>query len=186
MKKTKLETPEPQADVDTIDAAKDIAKTELTPGNPENASPALFDALGAVSPTLPTEGSIMPEGEPVPEKRGRGRPKGTGSKKINKAATESEMVALSVANAEMVVSALDLMRAAVSGGECAANPAVRGAAVAAWADYLEEQGLALPSWVQVSIISVVYIAPAFTTNSGKEKVSGMWGKIKAAYKLWRA
>lgn len=158
---------------------------DITPAPEQPATVSLFDVTGSISPTDATEGAVMPEGDAPAEKRGRGRPKGTGKKPASKA-TESELVALSVANAEMVVGALDLLRAAVSGGECAANPTIRTAAVSAWAAYLEEQGLSLPPWVQVSIISIMYVAPAFATNSGKEKVSTVWGKIKAAYRLWRA
>lgn len=174
---------------------KPLAPPDLTTGaqsTTESASDAsasvssnipLFDAAGAVSPSEPTKGAApIPD---APEKRGRGRPKGSGAgkpktKPVEKLQAEAA-VSIAAANASIVVGMLDLLRAGISGGECPANPDMRDAAQSAWTAYLAEQGVELPPWVQVAIVSTMYIAPAFSTPRGKGLISGAWAKLKGWY-----
>ena len=149
-------------------------------------SPELLDVAGIVTPSQPTVGAVMPDAPVDPEpKRGRGRPAGSGAGTKKKAVVTDAAVSVAVANAEMMVGALDLLRAAVSGGECQPDVAVRGAAVASWREYLEEAGLELPSWAKVALISVVYVAPAFATTSGKKKTATIWQKARSWWTLAR-
>lgn len=176
----------PQSDVNEIKTAQ--AATLSTPAADDNtkpagdASPPLFDPSGAVSPSDPT-----PSVGPIPEpevKRGRGRPRKDGAdakrshKKKPTVSPEAEN-AVHVAHAQIVVSTLDLVRNAVSAGECPAAPELRDATVSAWAAYLEEQGMEIPAWLQVAIISTMYVAPAFATPTGKGRVSSLIAKAKA-------
>ncbi len=171
----------PEPDSSTTKTKRDAAiSTATAPDvNPntdgaENASP-LFEVAGVVSPSARTEGAAMPDAPPGSEKRGRGGPKGgTNAKKKTPRQAEAE----GAASAQIIVSGLDLVRRAVSGGECLENPEMRGATLQAWEEYLRENGWEVPAWVQVSVISVAYVAPAFATESGKGKIGGLWAKIK--------
>lgn len=139
----------------------------------------LFDPAGSVTTAPPTETATMPKPEAAAEKRGRGRPKGSTKKApARKPVSPEVQEAQGVASAELVVASLDLVRKAVSAGECPETPELRAATVQAWAMYFEENGWEVPAWVQVSVISVSYIAPAFTTETGKGRIAGMWAKVK--------
>jgi hypothetical protein len=180
------DTPQnPAPEVGSIDADTSNHKQTVIPEKTAFAfSPELLDVAGLVNPSQPTIGAVMPDAPVDPEpKRGRGRPAGAGAKK--KAAPTDAAVSVALANAEMMVGALDLLRAAVSGGECQPDVTVRGAAVASWREYLEEAGLELPSWAKVALISVVYVAPAFATPAGKSKTTTMWQKAKSWWTLAR-
>lgn len=181
----KQEIPKP----DVGEHAPSNPEAKPTTSSPENASAPLFDAAGAVSTSAPTESATMPLPSEMPEKRGRGRPRkdaGPGEKsalKTKQSAKKTPEVkeAEGMAAASIVVAGLDMVRKAVSAGECPENPDMRTATLAAWAQYIEENGFEIPTWLQVAIISSVYVAPAFTTESGKGKVSGAWAKIKGWY-----
>jgi hypothetical protein len=173
------------AELHAVDPVE-IPRANNTPDDTPVASDvSLFDAAGSVNPSDASDNASIPTPDPQPEKRGRGRPAGSGKKKSTTKMSPDEVASVSVANAHMVVSALDLMRAAVSGGECAANPVMRDATVSAWAEYLETEGIKLPPWVQVTIMSIMYTAPAFATPKGKGVISGLWAKGKAAWISWR-
>lgn len=138
----------------------------------------LFDAAGSVNTAPPTESATMPKPEAT-EKRGRGRPKGSTKKAAAvKSVSPAVKEAQGVASAEIVVSSLDVLRKAVSAGECPEAPELRAATVQAWAEYFELNGWEVPPWVQVSVISIAYVSPAFTTETGKGRVSGLWAKAK--------
>lgn len=166
---------------------------------------ANFDILGETTHTI-TEGAKLPDnvaGADAEAVRGRGRPKMSdmereaarerkreadrkrrGGKPATKTASadpagidQSGMIAL--ANAQLVCSMLDLLSNAISGGEYQASPEQRAATVGAWTAYLHAEGVTLPPWVQVSLISVMHVAPAFATETGKGKVSGIFAKLKA-------
>lgn len=140
-----------------------------------------FDASNIIETAPPTESAVMPEPVPAPEKRGRGRPKGStkgGASASRKKPKAEQDIAQGIASAHLIVGALDVVRNAVSAGECPPAPEMRDATVQAWAEYLESNGWEVPPWVQVSVISVSYVAPAFTTDTGKGRVSGMWAKLK--------
>lgn len=144
-----------------------------------DAPPPIFEPEGCVMPSQPTEGATMPQADEN-VKRGRGRPRKTGTtaKPSGKKKTPQQTEAQGMASAHIIVSGLDLVRRAVSGGECQENPELRAATLQAWEEYLRENGWEVPAWVQVSVISIAYTAPAFATDSGKGKLSGLWAKAK--------
>lgn len=160
---------------------------DTTPPDAENTSPVVpvFDPAGSVAPADPTPGSEPPAPpEVAPEKRGRGRPKGSG-KGAGLGAKKSrpdDLEALAViANAELVVGALDLLRAGISGGECTDNPKMRELTVGAWSEFLAESGINLPPWVKASVMSIAYVAPAMATPKAQSRLSATWAKIKGWY-----
>jgi hypothetical protein len=134
----------------------------------ESAVP-MFNASGKVKPSGRTKNAQMPTREKKVTKSG------TAS---TRQAPEADEMQVAIANANMVVTALDLLRHGISGGEVAPQDDLRKATVASWSVYLAEQGIKLPSWVQVAVMSSMYVAPAFSTNSGKEKVISVWTKVK--------
>jgi hypothetical protein len=83
------------------------------------------------------------------------------------------------ANAQIVVATLDLLAKGISAGEFAPTPEMRAGTVTTWEAYLYAEGINLPPWVQVSIMSVIYVSPAFATPTGKGRLSGIGAKIKA-------
>lgn len=150
---------------------------------PKSASPALFDAIGSVAPAEPTANASMPEAPPVVEKRGRGRPKGAQKKTAQKTPEQAERQG--VVSAHLIVGALDLLRKTISGGECPQGDITRDMTVEAWREYLEQNGWEVPAWVQVAVISTMYVAPAFHTERGHGVLRGAWTSVKSAYVKWR-
>lgn len=153
------------------------ATDEQPSTNTSEQSSPMFEAAGIVSPSPATEGASMPGDENRPEKRGRGRPKdGTNAKRTHKKkpATEAE----GIASAQLIVSMLDILRRGISAGECPENPPMREATVEAWREYLAENGWEVPAWVQVTVISIAYTAPAFSTPKGQGRMAGLWAKAK--------
>ena len=150
---------------------------EQTSTNTPDQSSPMFEAAGIVSPSPATEGAAMPGDDSRPEKRGRGRPKGgTNTKRSHKKkpATEAE----GEASAQLIVGMLDILKRGISAGECPDNPEMRVATVGAWREYLAENGWEVPAWVQVTVISIAYTAPAFSTPKGQSRMSGAWAKVK--------
>lgn len=145
---------------------------------PEAAS--IFDTADIVTPSPRTEGAVMPGEESRPEKRGRGRPRKDGAdtrrshKKKSPAQAESE----GMASAQLIVGALDLVRRGIGGAECPENVELRAMTVEAWREYLAQNNWEVPAWVQVAVISSMYVAPAFSTPAGSGKISGMWARAK--------
>lgn len=161
-----------------------VAPPDVTVGgNPITDAPAnanLFDAAGCVSPSQRTEGAVMPDEDSRPEKRGRGRPRKEGDVKRShiKKKTPTQTEAQGTASAQLIVGALDLLRAGISGGECAPNVEMRGMTVDAWREYLAQNNWEVPAWVQVCVISSMYVAPAFSTPQARGRLSGAFAKIK--------
>ena len=160
-----------------------------------------FDALAATTHEV-TPGATM-SGEAAPDAaRGAGRPRLTDSQREaarearrdkdkarrKKPASKKDADipdldnAVALANAAMVVTVLDVFCIAVSGGEHTATPEQRAATVEVWAAYLREHEHTLPPWVQVSIVSAIYVAPAFTTEKGRGRVAAAWDKLKTWWK----
>jgi hypothetical protein len=128
----------------------------------------------------------MPDAPPIAEKRGRGRPKGAGAqKKTAQKKTPEQAERQGVASAHLIVGALDLMRKAISGGECPQGDITRDMTVEAWREYLEQNGWEVPAWAQVAVISTMYVAPAFHTERGHSVLRGTWARVKSAYIKWR-
>lgn len=159
-----------------------LDKTTSEPAEPSTETPEkstpLFDVTGAVSPEPKSDNAEIPTPEPQVKKRGR--PAGQ-KNKAKPVVTTEHAESIHRANAEMITGVLDLMRSAVSGGECPQQEQMRVGCVAAWENYLAECGAEIPAWAQVGIISTMYVAPAFATPKARGLVSGTWAKLKAWY-----
>lgn len=156
-----------------------------------------------------TEGARLPENvsNDPEEKRGAGRPKMTDEEreaarerkrakdrerhkkptttKQSEAPANDAGEALAKANAAIIVAGLNMLTSAISAGEYAAPPEVQAGSLAAWTAFMKEENIVFPPWVQVAIISVIHVAPAFSSLKGKERISLSWAKLKEWYILRR-
>jgi len=153
-------------------------------------SPELLKIDGIVSPSAPTEGAVMPEGNAIPEatgKRGRGRPRKEGSAAPRKSSKPSaeEVTTAAQANAAIVMKALDLALMGVSGGEFSGDATMRALTEASLTEVMEEQGVELPAWARACVFGAIYSSAAFATPKAKSRLSGWWAKGKAWYQLAR-
>ena len=144
-------------------------------------APAMIDEGSLVSDLPQASGESLDDTIPEPEQKRRGRPPGSksGSTRSHKA---NPSKARNRANAETVVSTLDMMKKAVSNGECPpAETEARKQVLEIWARYFEETGLEPPLWVSLVFASGAYVAPAFTTEPAKSKLGSLVDKFGA----WR-
>ena len=86
--------------------------------------------------------------------------------------------AVAKTNAAMICKVLDVMAAGISAGEYVPSAEQQAATTGVWTAYLYEEGLELPTWVQVSIVSSMHVIPAFATHPGKSKVASLWARAK--------
>lgn len=178
----------------------------ITPGTSEQQpTQADFDKLGLTNHEI-TAGARLPNSadkvDGVDSEKRRGRPamseeeraaarerkkerdraRRTKGKAINSESVAEPGADISLeiakANAAMIVSAFDLINNVISGNEYKSADEARAGLHGAWTAYLHSTGAALPPWVQVAVISVLYTAPAFATDTGKGKLSGLWNKAK--------
>lgn len=112
------------------------------------------------------------------ERRAGNKKNVSGRKPATDDATPDVRAAVAASNAAMVCKVLDILAAGVSGGEYVPSTEQQAATVGVWSAYLYDEGLELPGWVQVSIVSAMHVIPAFATSTGRGKVSGVWSKIK--------
>ena len=183
-----------EADVITLEKTAQVSDDQLTLPD--------FEKLSASDHTV-SAGATLPDGTGGvdAEKVRAGRPRMTDEerdasrerkrerdrarhRKGGKAAPSPQdagdaAIGMARANAMIVVASLDLLAAGISGGEYRAGDDTRAATTEAWAIYLQQSGVELPAWVQVAIVSTVHVAPAFATQTGKGRISGIWAKVRA-------
>ena len=130
----------------------------------------------ATPPAAPTINTSTPEtrGVKAGEKRGP-------YKKKPKAVARADDLAIATASAETVVSILDITRNIIGGNELQPSPEVREGCIKAWAVYLQTKNMQLPPWVEVVLLTSVYVAPAFASERSRGFFSRTWAKLK----LWR-
>jgi len=155
-----------------------------------DAKSSIFDA-GSSAPTMPTPNpkvsgiiDVPEENAPQPEKRGRGRPKGSGTKKSAtiQRGIDKEKEKRAEANAEMVAKLLDRVRYMIGGDDVPESPEARGAVVSTGKVVMLENELDLPPSLAFALAAGFYVVPAFATPKGKKGFASIWGKFQA----WRA
>lgn len=160
--------------------------------------------------TMPGSDNPPPDtvaGVDAEKKRGRGRPrKNPESPKIDAAKRAAHDAAAragaippptpeystdAIVGAGLVMQSLDFVRQVVSNGEVdkdlqgdelLARQQIRSATNDAWVQYLDSCGAKLPPWALVTVTSMVYIAPALKTPSGREKIGFAWERAKKWFK----
>lgn len=142
-----------------------------------------FSEGASPPPVYGDDARSTPRGRPAltPEERDarrKARAESGGKTRKKKIVAGSPPSVESAATAEMVVGSLDMVLSVVSNGEFAAVDKVRKAYVSAWSKYIHVTGKELPAWAEVSIMSAVYIAPAFRSPTAVERVKYAFFRIK--------
>jgi hypothetical protein len=122
-----------------------------------------------------------PEREAAKERkreRDRGRRKGGKTSSTKVASGDDVTAAIAASNAAMVCHMLDLLAAGISAGEYVPPAQMQLASNQAWTAYLIEEGITLPGWVQVLFVSCAHVLPAFSSETGKGRISRTWSKVK--------
>lgn len=173
-----------------------------------------FAALGSVNLQVTPGVSAVPDtvgGLDAEEKRGRGRPamsaeekeaarerkrqadrerrKNKAGKAIEKKDPDApeidKKLEIAKVNAQMISGVLTALAKGISNGEYTPSEQQEAATQGAWTVYLHAEGVDLPPWVQVCIVSVLHVMPAFATSHGKATLGGTWAKAKLWWKAWR-
>lgn len=102
-------------------------------------------------------------------KRGRGRPKGSGTKKPEQPTN---------AEAETVVYINDMALLMLAGEQIPPNDELRKAYVETLQEYISQSGGTLPPWVKLAVIAVAYNARAAQVPTLRERVARAWYWLK--------
>lgn len=197
-------SPAPESVEETNTTGKQDASINEA-GNAVEEIPAFNASDVPEPPANPNGGTIeLPDAEQKTERRGRKgltdaelaalpesrrkkiladrarKSKGRGETPQTKAA---DIVAapnmLAKAGAETVAGSLDTLRVIISNNEVAPNDDMRKQVLAVWEQYFEETGKQPPIWVMLTITSSLYVAPAFSTPTGKSRFSKIAGNVRA-------
>ena len=176
----------------TIDQVEFIDIADLTP-RPADAADGQAPENDLLTPPPPSDNARAPDYYNTPKKRGRKRM--TEEEKEQRRyereerrkmeAAKADDKAASKLTAATVVGGLDSIRDLISLNECAPNPELRAATLAAWERYCYETGKDIPASAMVIITSSIYVAPAFHTTpaiglfkSLGRKIKGLWVKYR--------
>ena len=164
----------------TDKAETSIEKVESTV--PEIAPTDVSGILGDMPLKSDENGSVVDllgDHLEEPEKKKRGRPAGSTSKKRTATQTKSS----AKHSAETVVTIQDRINEIVSNGEHITDPETRKTYTTLWQNwFIDNPSAEPPAWLVLALATISYSAPAFASESAK----GVFGKLWLKAKGWIA